>query len=140
MLWSFGNGPDRQDEPVKSSMRHMLCTKVSFRPLLSLLLVFAVLVSPYSFAGGRHLGHHENHSSTGHDDTPPISDHSGLGHVLFHCGSAFCTPSFIDMPTVVTAHAAVWRQLDLTARDDSSLGSLYLDCDPPVPRHGFSVI
>ena len=140
MLLSFGNGPDRQDEPVKSMMRQSKSTSVAFRPFLSLLLVFAILVSPYSFAGGRHAGQDETHSSTGHDDSSSMPGHSGFGHVLFHCGSAFCTPSFIDVPTVVTAPESVWLHLELTARDDAALGSLHLSCDPPVPRHGSSVI
>jgi hypothetical protein len=106
--------------------------------LLSAILVFAVFLGPYSFAGDGHTQEHQSHSSMSHHDEPVPEDHSGVGHALTHCGSAFCAPAFVATSAYVAAYVTLSHRLQLSAGDDAMLRSLYLDGDPPVPRGGFS--
>ena len=123
---------------VSLSVWHSQVSAISMQSLLSAILVFAVLLGPYSFAGNSHAQEHQSHSSMNHHDDPAQDDHSGLGHALTHCGSASCYPSFVGTSAYVATYATVSHPLHLLTGDDAMLRSHYLDCDPPVPRDGFA--
>ena len=118
----------------------------TLRVLLSVMLVFAVFIGPYSYAAERHAEHHESHSASDHHggmDSHGQSDdeeHKGVGHALTHCGSTACAPSFVGTPVVSTRSADLIFRLHTWIADDLDVPSLYLDSDPPVPRSGFSLI
>ena len=112
---------------------------VSVRSVMSVLLVFSILLSPYSFAGIGHAQEHQSHSSADHDKkshhhNTGHNDHSGVGHALTHCGSASCTPSFLGVSNPVVSYQIVFLRLHLVAGDDALRRSLFLESDPPVPR------
>jgi hypothetical protein len=111
---------------------------ITWRSLLSAILIFAVLLGPYSFAGDGHAEEHQSHSSMTHHHEPIKSDQKGLGHAFTHCGSAFCSPSFVAAPTYVVTDATASHPLRFLAGDDAMLRAHYLDGDPPVPRESFS--
>ena len=114
--------------------------------MMSVVLMLAVLLGPYSFAIGAHMQHHDAHASMSHhgdaDHHNPSdgSDHKGLGHALTHCGSGTCMPTFFG--TAVNSGILV-NMVYMTRTaigDDVFLPSLYLDSDPPVPRLSPSLI
>jgi hypothetical protein len=123
---------------VKFTNWHDQVSAISLRSLLSAILVFAVLLGPYSFAGDGHAQEHQSHSSMGHDGMPMQDDHSGVGHALTHCGSAFCAPVFVATSAYAATYVTLFHRLHLTAGDNAMVRSLYLDGDPPVPRDGLS--
>ena len=120
------------------SAQHLKPAAMTWRSLLSALLVLSVFLGPYAFAGDGHAQEHDSQSSTNHHDDPVPEDHSGIGHALTHCGSASCTPSFVGTFFYVATYTTVSHRLRLQAGDDAMLRSPYLDADPPVPRGGFS--
>ena len=118
----------------------------AMRSLVSALMVLAVVLGPYSFAGHGHAEEHQSHSSsdhhhgpdTGHHGEPDQMDHKGVGHALTHCGSAFCAPSYVATSAYVPTHTIISHRVHLSFGNETTLKSLYLDADPPVPRRNFS--
>ena len=119
---------------------HSQISAISLRSLMSTILVFAVFLGPYSFAGDSHAQEHQSQSSMGHHDNPTDDDHSTVEHALTHCGSGACAPPFVRAFSAVALQTAGSHRLHLSFGDDAMLRALILDCDPPVPRDGFSVI
>jgi hypothetical protein len=125
---------------------HRWMSALSLRSLLSAILVFGVLLGPYSFAVDAHAQHHKSHASHEHNGSPNYhdpadeSDHSGVGHALTHCGSGNCTPTFVGSPI----NSADFVRLSYKSRhwleNGINLRAIHLEADPPVPRGGFSLI
>ena len=86
----------------------------TLRVLLSAMLVFAVLLGPYSYAADRHAQHHQSQSSMDHHGSGQNhgqsdgEDHSGVGHALTHCGSTACSPAFMGVPDAPASFANVF--------------------------------
>ncbi len=102
--------------------------------MLSAILVVTLILGPFTFVGGALAADHHASSSVSHDGHPAQDDPSDIGDALTHCGSPSCAPSNVGASTSALAatFASIGRQL--SGRDDALLRSLYLDCDPPVPR------
>lgn len=111
---------------------------ISWRSLVFILMIFAVLLGPYSFAGDGHAQEHKSFSSMNHQEDPIKNDHSGVGHALAHCGSASCAPSYVGPISAFVTYLIICHRLQLSTANDAMLGSLNLDCDPPVPRDSIS--
>ncbi len=111
---------------------------VSWWSVLSAILVVTLILGPFTFAGDAHAADHHASSSVSHEGHPAQDYPSDIGDALTHCGSPSCAPSNVSASTSALAAtlASVGRQLSVG--DDALLCSLYLDCDPPVPRGDLS--
>jgi hypothetical protein len=110
------------------------------RVLLAGLLVFALFVAPIGFSGSVDAAEPHTHSSMGSDSGSGHDGHDGSGHGLIHCGSFSCAPSYVAGAAIGFVSRSISSLVHLSAGDDPSLFSLYLDCDPPIPRCDFSLI
>ncbi len=111
---------------------------VSWWSVLSAILVVTLILGPFTFAGDAHAADHHASSSVSHEDHPAQDDHSDVGDALTHCGSPSCAPSNVGASTSALAATLASIGLKLSVGDDALLRSLYLDCDPPVPRGALS--
>lgn len=109
---------------------------ISLRSLRFAIIVFAVLLGPYSFASVAHAQEHQSHSSTSHHEEPERGDHSGVGHALTHVGSASGCPSFVATFAQQVTTATISYCLQFSDGDNAMRRSHFLNCDPPVPRGG----
>ena len=112
------------------------------RLLLSVMVAFAVVLSPLAFADDHGLGlsGYAAQLSTDHHGSPGDAGHGGSKHGPAHCGTFSCAPSFLPGGAPEPAAFALSASNRGRAEDDAARRSLYPDGDPPVPRTGFSLI
>ena len=110
----------------------------SYRSLLYGLLVLAMVLAPLSFSRDADASDHHSKSSMSHTGGSGGDGHADHDHALFHCGSLSCSPSNLNSSSSSCLSETSVSRMKALVADDPFLRSLYLDCDPPVPRSGFS--
>lgn len=108
------------------------------RLLLAGMAVFGVLIMPLGFSDTAEASEHHSHPAMTHDGDRSHGESGDADHALFHCGAASCAPAYIAGGEVQISFAPQLPRSRNWHGDDPFLPSLYLDCDPPVPRVGFS--
>lgn len=105
------------------------------RALFMTLLLFMLLSIPIYFFGDASTTEHQSIASSSHHGDTDHDGHGGHGHLSSNCGPVSCSPATPNssVPTVARSAASVWIPID-----DAKLSSIYLDCDPPIPRQGYS--
>ena len=103
------------------------------------MVAFAVVLSPLAFADDHGISGFAAQLSADHHGGPGDAGHGGSKHGPAHCGTFNCAPSFLPGGAAVTAAFALSASDSRRAGDDAARRSLSPDCDPPVPRTGFSL-
>ena len=123
---------------MSTALKIVRFSSVSWWSVLSAILVVTLILGPFTFAGDAHAADHHASSSVSHEGHPAQDDPSDIGDALTHCGSPSCAPSNVGASACALAVTLASVDLPLSVGDGALLQSLYLDCDPPVPRGDIS--
>ena len=123
---------------MNAALKTVRFSSVSWWSVISAILVVTLILGPFTFAGDALAADHHASLSVSHDSHPAQDDPSDIGDALTHCGSPSCAPSNVGASACTLAATLASISLQLSVGDDALLRSLYLDCDPPVPRGDLS--